>query len=161
MEVRCPNCSKDNSIYDDSVQEAVCVCGWDFSTKSLRAGSLAPLGKRFLAKLIDFAIAFGPTLAVGIVTHELGMTTTLTDMLLIIGLVYLLFGDALQGGSIGKRKLGLVVVNRQTKVPCTYVKAFIRNAALFFGFIEWLFVFTKSRRRVGDMLAGTQVVVTG
>ncbi len=161
MEVRCPNCGKDNSIYDDSAQDAVCECGWDFSTKSLRAGSLAPLGKRFMAKLIDFAIAYGSMMVVGIVTNKLGMTTTLTNIFVIIGLVYLLFGDALLGGSIGKRELGLVVVNRQTNEPCTHVKAFIRNAALFFGVIDWLFIFTKSRRRIGDMLAGTQVVVTG
>lgn len=106
MEVRCPNCSKDNSIYDDSAHDAVGECGWNFSTKSLRAGGLAPVGKRLQAKLIDSSIAFGPSMAFGVVTHKLGMTTTLTDIFLIIGLVYLLFGDALQGGSIGKRKLG-------------------------------------------------------
>jgi uncharacterized RDD family membrane protein YckC len=76
--------------------------------------------------------------------------------------IYVLFSDALPNGqSLGKRVLGIAVVDAVSKRPCTAVKSFVRNITLvFLGIIDWVFIFGDKRQRLGDMLASTIVVTT-
>jgi hypothetical protein len=70
------------------------------------------------------------------------------------------FADALDDGqSIGKRWLGIRVVDDITNAPCTFGQSFIRNLLLaVLGPIDWIFIFGERRQRLGDKAAGTIVV---
>jgi uncharacterized RDD family membrane protein YckC len=83
----------------------------------------------------------------------------LPALLFIIG--YLLFADALpRGQSLGKRLLGIAVVGEASHVPCSVFQSFVRNlVAPIAGVLDWIFIFGSRRQRLGDMAAGTIVVV--
>ncbi len=124
----------------------------------------APFFRRFLAEVIDrlvpcpFLTYFFPFWSV-----------------VVIG--YHLFNDALPGGrSIGKGLMGLKVVAVTDHSPCTLARSFLRNIAwtinqltylsviliplaLIYDLMECLLVlFHPKGRRLGDYIAGTQVV---
>ena len=75
-------------------------------------------------------------------------------------LAYLLLCDALPGGrSIGKRCTGIAVVQVGTERPCTWWRSFVRRIPLLLlGVLDAVFIAGPARRRLGDYLAGTQVV---
>ncbi|MBU1178061.1 RDD family protein [Patescibacteria group bacterium] len=73
---------------------------------------------------------------------------------------YFLFRDGMKKGSFGKRKMGLMVIDEKTNRPCSYGKSFLRNLFLlmFLRADGILFRWTKDRRRLSDMIAGTRVI---
>ena len=83
--------------------------------------------------------------------------------LIIIVWAYFLFRDGLPRGSFGKRLVGLSVIEGQSGNRCGYWRSLVRN--LFFvvmPYVDVLFVpFSPNGRRLGDHLAGTQVVKKG
>jgi uncharacterized RDD family membrane protein YckC len=89
---------------------------------------------------------------------------TLAGMLwlpaLLFCLAYIIFSDALpEGQSLGKRVMGIAVVDRRTGRPCTAWQSFLRNVLLaILGFFDWIFIFGERHQRLGDMAAGTIVV---
>ncbi len=67
--------------------------------------------------------------------------------------------DGLGGRGPAKRFLKLVVVNKTTGEVAHPLRSFLRNLTLFMWPIEFLFmVITPNRRRLGDFIAGTEVV---
>jgi uncharacterized RDD family membrane protein YckC len=68
--------------------------------------------------------------------------------------------DALEGGqSLGKKVFQISVIDMTLRRPCTPMKSLIRNLPLaFLGIIDWVFIFSEKRQRLGDMLANTIVV---
>ena len=95
------------------------------------------------------------------------------------GLTYLLIADGLsQGRSVGKRLIGLEVVLPASATPCTFRESILRNTPLavatilyaklpYLGWLLGLSVFVleallaignERGQRVGDELAGTQVI---
>lgn len=122
---------------------------------------LASRGERLSAQIIDTLIGFGPMLvAFGLTyVHKL-----FGDINVVIGflffVLYLLFADCLpRGQSWGKKGLGIAVVEQQTGKPCGAWRSFVRNLSLLvLGFFDWIFIFGRTCRRLGDMLAGTIVV---
>lgn len=96
------------------------------------------------------------------------------------GLVYLLIGDGLfQGQSLGKKLIGLKVVSIDTEKQCSFRDSILRNGIFgigyllykipFFGWIFILIIFlfefiillgSKEKRRLGDEIAKTIVVIT-
>lgn len=124
---------------------------------------------RVAAKLIDALLAF----ILAQVAPPLGM---------LLGLVYLLAGDAMHGGqSFGKRLLGLRVVHPDSGLPATVRQSVYRNADLavlyllvhlpllgtilaivlgvFVIAVELHAIFRDPKGlRIGDLLAETEVV---
>ena len=86
-------------------------------------------------------------------------------------LYYTFARDGHAGGQgIGKSRVGLMVVNLATNQPCSRVESGTRTLVMvvlgaipFFGFlIEPLVAFgANDGRRLGDRLAGTQVIAVG
>lgn len=74
----------------------------------------------------------------------------------------ILFKDAFQGRSIGKRALGLAVLKIKTSQPAGPVESFLRNVPLFVPFVA-LFALTslENESRLGEGWAGTKVVSLG
>jgi uncharacterized RDD family membrane protein YckC len=124
--------------------------------------TLAHPGKRFQGQFIDGLITL-LLLAVCIAIQQFfGLEGHMMDAFIImIPAVYFLFADALPNGqSLAKRLLNIRVVHSTTLQPCTLWQSFIRN---FFtpilGVLDAVFIFTADRKRVGDYLALTIVVI--
>ncbi len=123
---------------------------------------------RFIAKLIDLFLAA----AAAEVIVPVGF---------LAGLAYLLVADGFAGGrSIGKRLIGLQTILPDTREPAGFRESIIRNipfavAQLAFAvpYVGWLvsaavvvfeailIIGNEQGRRLGDELAGTQVLDAG
>lgn len=132
----------------------------------------ANLLNRFLAKFIDFlVIGFLAT----VIKAPIGSLAALTYSLIADG-----FFD---GRSLGKKLVGLRVVNLKTRMPCNFKDSILRNipiaAVVLFALIPilgWILLFTaglvimlfesyliysdEGGIRIGDIFADTQVVDT-
>jgi len=115
-------------------------------------GTYASIGSRLVAQLLD-------TLLVLIIAVPLALFVGPLVGLAVF-YIYLLFQDGLpKGQSLGKRFLKIAVVDKSTGKNCTYWKSFIRNIILMiFSIIDCLFIFSKSRQRLGDNVANTIVI---
>jgi uncharacterized RDD family membrane protein YckC len=119
--------------------------------------SLASPPQRFSAQFIDAVVTlfiFVPAVLVWPVSTFLGIAG------LVLTAAYLLLADGLPNGqSIGKRVLGIAVIDQRTRKPCTYVQSFVRNFLLtLLGILDWIFIFGRMHQRLGDMAASTIVV---
>jgi hypothetical protein len=123
---------------------------------------------RFIAKLIDLFIVAG---AAGLI-DPIGF---------LAGLAYLLVGDGFSGGrSIGKRLIGLQTILPETRATAGFRESIIRNVpfamaqvAFAVPYVGWivstaivtfeavLIIGNEQGRRIGDELAGTQVLDVG
>lgn len=127
---------------------------------------------RFIAKLIDLFLAA----AVAEIVSPVGF---------LVGLAYLLVADGFVGGrSVGKRLIGLQTVLPDTREPAGFRESIIRNipfaaaqlsfvvpyigpylgwlvSAVIVGFEAVLIIGNAQGRRLGDELAGTQVLDFG
>ena len=101
---------------------------------------------RLLAGLIDWVVV-----SVGMI------------LCVLPGLAYALLKDTLYDGrSIGKKMMGLQVINSQTLTPCKMMESVIRNVSLLipvFSLVEVIMVFVdKDNLRFGDKWANTMVI---
>lgn len=128
---------------------------------------------RVLAKIIDIVIFALIVLVFQMIWNVLG---------LVLGLAYILMIDSLSGGrSIGKKMMGLWVIDTSGEGPIMPVKSLIRNLplgvfALFASLPPWGWILAvligiplilvelylmytlESGKRVGDVLADTKVL---
>jgi uncharacterized RDD family membrane protein YckC len=119
--------------------------------------ALASLEARLGAQLLDFVV----TLVILLFSLLLwNVAVPLGSLGLGAAVAYLLLADGLpRGQSIGKRVLGIAVIDRRTHRPCTFGESFVRNLSLMvLGFFDWIFIFGRARQRLGDMMASTVVV---
>lgn len=79
--------------------------------------------------------------------------------LLCVFFAYLLlvFKDAFKCGSIGKKILKLTIIDTRNKQKASVGKRILRNITWIFSWIEFI-VYAASGKRIGDMLAKTDVV---
>jgi uncharacterized RDD family membrane protein YckC len=101
---------------------------------------------RLLAGLIDWVVV-----SVGMI------------LCVLPGLAYALLKDTLYDGrSIGKKMMGLQVINSQTLTPCKMMESVIRNVSLLipvFSLVDVIMVFVdKDNLRFGDKWANTMVI---
>ena len=77
-----------------------------------------------------------------------------------LGAVYALYfcKDSFNGKSPGKRILKMQVLNYKTKLPASPLRCIIRNLFTIFWPIEFIVALANPDRRVGDYVAGTEVV---
>jgi uncharacterized RDD family membrane protein YckC len=123
---------------------------------------LAPIGKRFTAQFIDELIAIGGGYSLVLGLKELVGSESNTPFLAMIffALLYTLFADGMfKGQSIGKKLMNLYVVSNEMEQPCTYLQSFVRNSTYPLGIFDLIFLFGKERRRLGDRLASTKVLM--
>ena len=121
---------------------------------------LASPSTRLLGQVLDALVAFAPMLLV-VVLDSVGLGSGLLGMAaLLFSVVYYFLADGLPGGqSVGKRALGLRVLDADTGAPCSVWQSFVRNVLLaLLGPLDWLFIFGAQRQRLGDKAAGTVVV---
>jgi uncharacterized RDD family membrane protein YckC len=134
----------------------------------------ARVGARFVAYLIDGFIGIMlPVMAAAIpLISSRGRITTVNGILLLSSIAWAFYysftKDAYDNGkSIGKRAMGLMVVNITTNKPCSKGESALRalmlgimSAVPFVGTLVEPLVLLVNRdgRRVGDMVAGTQVI---
>ena len=119
--------------------------------------SLASPPQRFSAQFIDSIVTlliFIPAVLVWPAVRSLGVAG------FVLAAAYLLLADGLPNGqSIGKRVLGIAVIDQRTRKPCTYFQSFGRNFLLaLLGIFDWIFIFGRKHQRLGDMAANTIVV---
>jgi len=135
----------------------------------------APLSQRFGAYIVDGIITVGPVIVAAIFNHlfHLGTQSPATRTINYVATLawafyYTCTRDARPNGqSIGKKIFGLMVVNTETDKPCTLGQAIGRGLTLAvlngIPAIGWLIepiaaVGSADGRRIGDRLAGTQVI---
>jgi len=128
--------------------------------KEINLYNLASIPKRYTAQLIDQIIAIVFAILIAVIANP---NTFFQIISLIFFLGYSLFHDAMPNGqSIGKKLLGIKVVNMKTGNACSVKESFIRSITKLpiIAFIDALMIFSAIRRRLGDRLAGTIVVNT-
>ena len=122
---------------------------------------LAERGDRLVAQFIDFLVVI---LAIILSAFLSSFSEIIGGIVALFGLLfaifYILCADGLKGWqSYGKQVMKICVMDATSGKPCTFVKSFIRNIPLaFLGIIDWIFIFSEKRQRLGDMLANTIVV---
>lgn len=123
-------------------------------------------GKRVLAGLIDLIIAciiqfilmiFFIVVPVILRAEQLNIVLVLNLVITFVTVNYMLLRDLIGGRSIGKRLVGLKVIDKQTGEPAGLLKCLVRNLTWFIGTID-IIVYLIKGARLGDMLAGTDVV---
>jgi uncharacterized RDD family membrane protein YckC len=114
---------------------------------------LAPIGARLGARVVDFFVVSLLILPFGLL--GIGMPVAILIFL------YPLFMDSLPNGqSLGKIFFNIAVINEKTGKYCRINESFFRNLTLIGGICDWLFIFGKRRKRLGDFVAGTIVINT-
>lgn len=125
-------------------------------TAASTAEWLASPGSRLVSQVIDGLIAFALLIVPVFVGGE-------DDTAVMFGLAgfcgYLLLADAMpRGQSLGKRVMGTAVIDRRTQRPCGIAQSVARNILGVLGIIDWIFIFSRMRQRLGDRAANTIVV---
>lgn len=160
----CPRCRLTNPG-----DAGVCDCGFNFRSKKSgsEAGAtidtepaLASVADRLGALMVDgvlgAAIFLWFILLASFIHSAAGVLVVSGSMLAV---AFVLLIDALRGGQgTGKRVLHVRVVDARTLQPCTLTQAVTRRAFLLLGPIDWVCVLGNRRQRLGDQVAGTQVI---
>lgn len=123
--------------------------------------NLAGLGRRWGGQMIDSITTFFLFYAVGRAAEFVGLPPTVVALLALgSGAVYYLFSDAMPNGqSLGKKLLGMSVIDERSYLNCNLYQSFVRNITTpFLSIFDWIFIFFGSRKRLGDMLASTIVI---
>jgi uncharacterized RDD family membrane protein YckC len=138
----------------------------------------APLDRRVLASLLDAAIASAP-FGIAAVLVAAAAAAAFWGIAIAVGLLAgapaLVWGAYYgfvkdgqgRGQSIGKKKLGLMVVHLPTNAPCTRSQSALRSLVMgatnLIPYLGWLVepivaLAAEGGRRLGDQAAGTQVI---
>ena len=122
--------------------------------------------KRMIAFVIDWNILYLPALLIGFLLSEIASNQTLVGlavlaMLTLILITYVLIAarDIIFGGrSLGKRILGLYIVDKKTLEPISAGRRFARN--IFFCLINWLEIvlLLATGETLGDRVASAAVL---
>lgn len=138
----------------------------------------APLDRRFVASLLDAAIACAPLGAAAVLVAAAAAAVSwgisiavgfLAGTPALVWATYYAFVKDGQGRgqSIGKKKLGLMVVHLPTNAPCnrsqSALRALVLGATNLIPYLGWFVepvvaVAAEGGRRLGDQAAGTQVI---
>lgn len=127
-----------------------------------QSSTLAPVGKRFSAKFIDGVIAYLGGYSLMMLTSNLitdgGLVPFIPMYAFII--IYSFFADGMfDGQSVGKKLMKLRVVGFETDEPGSYMQSFLRNITGFLWIFDYLPLLKGDKRRAGDYLAKTKVVI--
>jgi uncharacterized RDD family membrane protein YckC len=123
----------------------------------------ASRGSRLVAQILDGLVAVAIVCMGLIPLVRLRGSASMGFLLvpaILMAAAYLLLSDSFENGqSLGKRVLGIRVVDATTGQPCTVWQSFLRNILLeVLGIIDWVFIFGEKRQRLGDKAANTIVI---
>jgi uncharacterized RDD family membrane protein YckC len=124
--------------------------------------NLASPRRRYLGQLLDMLTTWGVFITCLFVMEKLSISQDYSGVFSIsLACIYLFLSDALpKGQSLGKRILSISVVSKKTGKYCTLWQSFLRNILTpFLGALDVIFILSKERQRIGDMLADTVVVI--
>jgi uncharacterized RDD family membrane protein YckC len=122
------------------------------------------VGPRALAIIIDTLIAIVVIVPLSLV---LGYHTGIQALLGLLVLVYFVVMEATQGGTLGKKAMGLRIVKQADGAAISWTESLIRNVlrlidGFFFYLVGAIIVWvSKNKQRLGDIAAGTIVVRKG
>lgn len=122
----------------------------------------AGVGPRFVAVLIDGIIIAIVAAILNFIFKQSNLSSGLTGL---IALLYYIIMEATSGATLGKKALGLKVVNEDGS-PISWSGSIIRNLlriidGLFIYLLGAIFVWTSSKKqRLGDKAAHTIVIKT-
>ncbi|WP_455921765.1 RDD family protein [Pseudomonas putida] len=124
--------------------------------------NLAGLGRRWIAHMTDIVITFALAATGFELALRLSPWIPAAAYLLWVGflaaIAYVFLCDALpRGQSMGKRLFKIAVVSDISHADCRMMQSVVRNVSRFIPF-EALPVFWGSRKRMGDIFAGTVVI---
>jgi uncharacterized RDD family membrane protein YckC len=133
--------------------------------------TLAGVGNRGFAAVVDFVVAFLITAGLEIGYGQIGSPGdaafggVIRLLLFVFGWSYFILLEWLWNGqTVGKRWYGLRVINEDGS-PAGFVAVFVRNLVRIIDFLPGLYglglvviVFTSRSQRLGDLAAGTFVV---
>ena len=126
--------------------------------------------RRFFAFVVDWYIMFGVAIALMYFVPEINpeyllypSIKMLSSVGFLMGLawlpLYCLFKDCLfKGRSLGKLIFGLTIQNSETGEKASWGSLILRNIPYIIVQIEGIIVLVNKGKRLGDMLAKTQVV---
>ncbi|MBX8488454.1 RDD family protein [Pseudomonas cichorii] len=123
--------------------------------------NLAGLRRRWGGQMIDSLFTVFLFYSLLYLTGYAGLPTGVAAAITIGSSVgYYLFSDALPNGqSLGKKLLGMSVIDERSYLNCNLYQSFIRNITTpILSIFDWIFIFFGSRKRLGDMLASTIVI---
>lgn len=115
--------------------------------------------KRILAFIIDMMAAVAFSLLINSILCYFNVKF-IVAMVAIIGWAVLIGKDCLNGMSVGKRFVGIQVIDTNSRQIASPQKCVIRNLFYFVGPIDILFMLTNSKGlRLGDKVVHTEVVL--
>jgi uncharacterized RDD family membrane protein YckC len=123
--------------------------------------NLAGVGRRWGGQMIDTVMTYLVFFIVGKVAALLHLPPNVTAVSALgAAAAYYLLSDALPNGqSVGKKLLGMSVIDERSYLNCNVYQSFVRNITTpFLSILDWIFIFFGSRKRLGDMLASTIVI---
>ncbi|WP_367374519.1 RDD family protein [Pseudomonas lini] len=126
-----------------------------------KPSNLAGLGHRWGGQMIDSLVTFFLFFLVGRTAEFVGSSPNVVAFLALgSAAAYYLFSDAMPNGqSLGKKLLGMSVIDERSHLNCSLYQSFMRNITTpFLNILDWIFIFFGSRKRLGDMLASTIVI---
>ncbi|MGR2942918.1 RDD family protein [Vibrio vulnificus] len=123
---------------------------------------LASPGLRYLGQIIDGAISATIFIFFFWLSTLIGLSQASSSLIAFsAAALYFLLSDGLpKGQSLGKKLLGISVIDSVTGKSCSFPQSFFRNLLTpIIGMIDAVFILGKRRQRLGDKLAKTIVVV--
>ncbi len=116
------------------------------------------LGTMLLDHFIMSFIIIPPLIIISfLVKSEPFQTTAVETIAFAIMLLVYLNKDFAKGKSISKRILGFRVIDRQTGEPASSLKCFLRNLTILIWPLEVMVSLLSPTRRIGDLIANTEV----
>lgn len=115
--------------------------------------------KRMFAFILDLMIAAAFSLLISGILCFFNVKFIIA-MVAIIAWAILIAKDCLNGMSIGKRCVGIQVIDANSKQIASPQKCIIRNLFYFIGFLDILFMFTNDKKlRLGEKVTHTEVML--
>lgn len=139
----------DNNILDEILPEITTVTRWQ---------RLKSLIFDYFSLVLIMIIFVTPILGV-IWLIERYTTYGCMNLYFAYVLSLMLNKDLLNGMSLGKRKVGLQIVNIRTNETASSLKCALRNSLIFIWPFEILTLLFYPERRLGDLIAGTKVIL--
>lgn len=131
------------------------------TTPYQKPNNLAGVGRRWGGQMIDTLVTYLLFIVVAKVAEFIHLPPTVVAVLALgSAACYYLLSDALPNGqSVGKKLLGMSVIDERSYLNCNIYQSFVRNITTpFLSILDWIFIFFGSRKRLGDMLASTIVI---
>jgi len=126
----------------------------------------SPKLKRLFAGIVDLVVVFGIIFALMSSKRLLMLIIVRRTLMIALPSIYLLMKDSLEGKSIGKLLMGIMVFNEKEKKSGSIAESIIRNWYLaipilgptLFAIIIGVQIFAGKKQRMGDKAANTIVI---